>query len=120
MAHLAMIIEDEGGLRAIYRRVLGDMGCTLIEAADGASALDLLAHHTPDVIFLDLLLPEVSGAEVLNFIQHTPHLSHTRVVIVSAHREIEQQIADVANFQFVLKPIRPAQIRQFASGTAVG
>jgi CheY-like chemotaxis protein len=112
---LALVVEDEVGICLIYRRVLERLGFEVIEAQTGTAAIELLENHTPQVTFLDMLLPQVNGATVLNFILTTPRLSRQRVVIVSSNRQYEslaEAHPDVVDF--VLKPIRPEQIRSYA------
>jgi CheY-like chemotaxis protein len=111
---LALIIEDDAGLRLIYRRVLEDLGYGVREAADGMEALELLDLHTPDLIFLDMLLPKISGVTVLNHITTTPKLRSVHIVIVSSNQQFEKLAHSDLDIDFVLKPIRPAQIRELA------
>jgi CheY-like chemotaxis protein len=112
---LALVVEDDHGLRMIYRRILQDAGLEVMEAGDGAVALTLLESRVPDIIFLDMLLPQVNGVTVLNYIMTEPRLSSTRTVIVSSNRQFEQMIRPGSSVQFILKPIRPSQIRELAA-----
>ncbi len=110
----ALIIEDENNLRVIYRRVLEDLGITVIEAVNGQEALDLLEDLTPQLIFLDMLLPYVSGADLLPRITGDPRFKGTQVVVVSSNKQAGSLIRDYPDVYFVLKPIRLAQIRTLA------
>lgn len=113
---LALVVEDEIGICLIYRRVLERLGFDVVEAMDGETAINILERLNPDLVFLDMLLPRVSGVTVLNHILTTPRLSNTRVVIVSSNKQYETlAIANPGMVDFVLKPIRPEQIRGFAS-----
>lgn len=112
---LALIVEDDSGLRMIYRRILQDLNWEVIEASDGQIALNLLQDHIPDVIFLDMLLPQVNGVTVLNYITTESRLSQTHTIIVSSNRQFERMIRPGSPVQFVLKPIRPSQIRELAN-----
>jgi two-component system chemotaxis response regulator CheY len=111
MSQLALIVEDESSLRAIYRTVLDSMGFEVIEAGDGEDALDVLDRATPTIIFLDMLLPRVDGPQVLDYIQSSPHLQHVPVVVLTAHHRFQQLIQLTANDLFLLKPVRPRDIR---------
>ncbi len=111
---IALVVEDDPGLCTIYRRVLVNMGFDVLEATDGQIALDLLESYTPNVIFLDILLPRVNGMVVLDFIQNSPHLKHTHVAIVSSNRRFEKEVIGLPSVEFILKPIRPAQIQEIA------
>lgn len=119
MKQLALIVEDDAGMRVIYRKVLGDMGYELIEAVDGNAAIEALRQQTPDIMFLDMLMPRLNGEAVLDFIHDMAHLSAMRVVIVTSNPHIEHRLKDRQRVDFVVKPIRPAQIRELASFTHV-
>lgn len=110
-----LVVEDETALRVIYERVLERTGSQVLLARDGHQALAILEAHTPDLIFLDMLLPGISGLEVLETIAATPRLlEHTQVVIASSSKEYEQNVHLVPGCRFILKPIMPTQIRDIA------
>lgn len=112
---LAVVVEDELAICLIYKRVLEKMGFDVLQAFDGAEALSLLERCTPHLIFLDMLLPKVNGVTVLNYITTTSHLAHTRTIIVSSNKQFEPIARAHPSIDFVLKPIRPEQIRGYAS-----
>lgn len=114
---LALIVEDDKGLRTIYRRVLESIDYEVIEAPDGRVAIEILEEHTPDVLFLDILLPLVNGIDVLEHIYNTPRLHTMHIVIVSSNKQFEKYADEMPSAEFVLKPIRPAQIRALAKGS---
>lgn len=115
MSRLALVVEDDKGLRTVYRHVLADMDYEILEAADGETALSLLRDHSPDILFLDIWLPHINGTELLDFIYEAPHLQDLQIVIVSSNKAFEQYALDESRVKFAQKPIRPAQIREFAS-----
>lgn len=119
MQHLAVVVEDDNAMRTIYRRVLEDIGYTVIEANDGNTAIKLLRDHTPEIIFLDILLPYVNGMAVLEYILGADHLDRMRVVIVTSNRQFEKEIVTQRPVDFIVKPIRPAQIRDLARAALV-
>jgi DNA-binding response OmpR family regulator len=60
-----LIVDDEGLVRAQLRRSLELRGYTVVEAVDGQSGLAAVVSTNPDVIILDLTMPDIDGAEVL-------------------------------------------------------
>lgn len=76
-----LVIEDETQLRRALRQYLEKSGYAAAEASDGAGALLEFANFKPDVILLDLMLPDLSGVEVCRTIRET---SQTPIVVISA------------------------------------
>jgi CheY-like chemotaxis protein len=111
MTYLALVVEDEAPLRTLYEIVLKGSGFHVLHAADGQQAINILAEHTPNLLLLDMLLPKVNGSEVMDYVQTTPRLQSTGIVIVTAHErfnDVEDKVL------FLLKPVRPDDIKQAA------
>ena len=64
-----LIVEDHPTMRAAMLAVLEQEGFTLREAGDGPTALGMISERAPDVMFLDLHMPGVTGEEVLSLIE---------------------------------------------------
>ncbi len=69
MAHTILLVDDEQTLREVVAQGLRDEGYRVIEAADGAAALDEFRRGAPDLVLLDLMLPELSGIEVCRILR---------------------------------------------------
>ena len=110
----ALVVDDEAVMRTLYELVLGAVGFTIQYAADGEQALVLLQRLQPDVIFLDMLLPKHDGREVLDYCESVPRLRSTPVVIVSAHSHFRQLLTLKPTDRFLVKPVRPSQMREAA------
>jgi DNA-binding response OmpR family regulator len=78
-----MIIEDDRFLSSLMKARLEKDGFTIIQAFDGEEAIQLFKQQTPSLIILDLIMPKVTGFEVLQTISVTPQLEKTPVVILS-------------------------------------
>jgi CheY-like chemotaxis protein len=115
MHQAVMIAEDDECLCRVYCRVLESSGHDVLTVHNGSDAIDALAEFTPDVLFLDMMLPGINGDVVLEFIAQTPRLNRMRVVIVSSNASFGR-FADGDQIHFQQKPIRPAQIRAFTGG----
>lgn len=116
---LAVVVEDEISISLLYKRVLEKLGYQVIEALDGETALVILERYQPDIIFLDMLLPKVNGVTVLNYITTSSHLTHVPTIIVSSNKQFELMANTHPSVNFVLKPIRPEQIRHYALNTSM-
>ena len=105
MPHCALVIEDDAATSYIFQQVLSSLGLSVSSAGDGATALECLHHQTYDLIFLDLLLPRVSGMELLRQCHQLEHLQNAAIVIVTAHARMRGELALRPNDQFLLKPV---------------
>ncbi len=100
-----MWVEDDQFLSDLISRKLGNQGCRLLYARTGEEALKLLEDETPDIIILDILLPGISGFDVLEKIKVDPRLKSLPVVILSnfsQNNEIEKATKLGAN-KFLVK-----------------
>jgi DNA-binding response OmpR family regulator len=83
-----LVVDDEAPLRELIIVTLGD-GFRCEEAADGETALKQLREAPPDLVFLDLMLPDRSGLDILHEMRSDPVLRHVAVVVVSAWQRPE-------------------------------
>jgi DNA-binding response OmpR family regulator len=111
MTRLGIIIDDDGPSRQIYGGILSRLGFALEEAVDGEDAIALLETRQPDIIILDLLLPRVNGLQVLDYIYSAPHLTGTRVIIITAHTSYKHTTSLRAGDSYFIKPVPASEIR---------
>jgi two-component system phosphate regulon response regulator PhoB len=78
-----MIIEDDHFLSSLMKARLEKEGFAVAQAFDGEEAIELLKQQLPALIILDLIMPKVTGFEVLQMISITPQLDKVPVVILS-------------------------------------
>jgi signal transduction histidine kinase len=87
-----LIVDDDAMNQEILARRLRKMGCEVRLAGDGLEALELLAAEPHDLVLLDLLMPGMSGFEVLDRMQQDPALRRIPVIVVSAMDELEDAV----------------------------
>ena len=79
------IIEDDPNARRLLRRVLQARGeYQIFEAGGGREGIELVRLHRPDLVLLDLMMPEVDGFEVLETIRGDDDLASTRIIVITA------------------------------------
>lgn len=88
-AFSVLVVDDDQSIRRMIVAALRREGYRFFEAANGREALDLMRAHHPDVVVLDLMMPMVSGWDVLRERLNEPELSRIPVIIVSANRDAE-------------------------------
>ena len=82
-----LLVEDDDGLRGLYRQALGLPGYDVKEARGGFEALRFLETHSPDVVVLDLMLPGLDGFTVLAELAAQERTRHIPVVVVTGSTE---------------------------------
>jgi CheY-like chemotaxis protein len=104
-----LVCDDDPSLRELVRAVLGP-AYLFAEAADGLEALALARELRPDLVVLDVMLPGLSGIEVLEALRLDEELRSIPVVVITAwsHAELDAQVAGAD--RFVSKPFDPDQL----------
>ena len=102
-----LIVEDYEDTSLAMRLALEDQGYRIIEAADGARAVEMAETVRPDIILLDLQLPGLDGLEAPRRIHQHPELRDTVIVAVTAHLDQDYRSRALAAGcnAFVSKPI---------------
>ena len=79
-----LVVEDDPDSRALLVRHLEDAEMIAVEAENGVAALDRVAEHAPDLVLLDLMMPEMDGFEFLEELRRNPEYRSIPVVVVTA------------------------------------
>jgi CheY-like chemotaxis protein len=100
-----LVVDDDPSIRRMIMAALRRDGYTCSEAADGKEALEAMRHDRPDVVILDLMMPMVSGWDVLRERSDDADLLSIPVIVVSANRSAELATAmDKGICAFLPKP----------------
>lgn len=111
---LAMVIEDDYDASVIFSMALEDVGLETVIIRDGRKALEALSDRTPDLVVLDLHLPNVIGTDILKFIRETDRLKSALVILATADPRLAETIKEEADM-VLLKPITFSQVRDFSA-----
>jgi CheY-like chemotaxis protein len=82
--HDVLVVEDDLAIREALVDLLEEEGFTVAEAADGSQALRLLKRGTAGVVITDLMMPSMSGHELIRAMRSIPRLAETPVVVITA------------------------------------
>jgi two-component system phosphate regulon response regulator PhoB len=101
-----LIVEDEEDLAGLLVYNLKQAGHEPSVAATGASALAKLSATKPELVLLDLMLPDIPGSEVARLIRETPAHAHTPIIIVTARGEESDRVRglELGADDYVVKP----------------
>lgn len=114
-----LIVDDEQHIRLLIEQTLEELeddGVELLTATDGAEALDVVANHHPDLVFLDVMMPKKNGFEVAAAIKADPATAATIVILLTAKGQAydrEQGLTAGAD-QYLTKPFDPDDLLQRA------
>lgn len=122
MGELVLIVDDDERNAKLARDVLEAAGLRTLSAGTAAEALTLAATHRPDLVLLDLRLPDLDGVEVARRLAESERTGHIPVVALSAEPAVEtdDRLRETGFAAYIEKPIDvqafPEQVRQHLSG----
>ena len=102
---VVLIVDDDARNRKLVRDVLRRAGLGTLEAASAADALALARAHVPDLVLMDLRLPDLGGAEALGRLQADPATARIPVVALTAVAGAREALLGVGFAGYVEKPI---------------
>jgi CheY-like chemotaxis protein len=113
VSKVVVVADDNEFIRKLVIAALRPLGCEVIEAVDGGEAVRLIGELEPDLVLLDLVMPKLSGFEVLEAIRHVDATAETPVVMLTT-------AAGEADFSegrrhgatdYVVKPFNTTELR---------
>jgi CheY-like chemotaxis protein len=110
MPPFVLIVEDDEDLSNIFASTLESSGFEVGIAKNGRIALEQLAQTTPDLVILDMHLPQISGAQVLEHIRSDERLANVRVIVTTADARMGESLEDQADL-VLIKPVSFQQLR---------
>ena len=111
MAKKVLIVEDNELNMKLFHDLLEAQGYETLQTREGLSALALAREHQPDLILMDIQLPEISGLEVTKWLKEDDALSHIPVIAVTAFamKGDEEKIREGGCEAYIAKPISVVQ-----------
>lgn len=107
----ALVVEDSSAAAGQIKRYLAEMGATSVIHPVGEGAVNVALRVRPDVIVLDLLLPDCSGWEVLRELKAHPQTCHIPIIVVSVVDERSRSLA-LGAVEHILKPLSRQKFHQ--------
>ncbi len=113
-APLILVAEDHDDSRMIALAALRHGGFRVLEAADGAEALQMARAHRPTLLLLDVSMPHVDGFRVASLLKQDPVTRDIRIVMLTAHALPEDRARATAAGvdRYLVKPLGPAALVQ--------
>jgi diguanylate cyclase (GGDEF)-like protein/PAS domain S-box-containing protein len=107
-----LIVDDDVALRMIFREALEYQKYDVIEARDGARALEQLKNHKPDLILLDIMLPGIDGMKIAQIIKSNMATSHIPIIFLTAKDQTEDKVKALkaGGNDYLVKPIDATEL----------
>ena len=119
-----LVIDDDKYARTISKKILSEFGYDVALAEDGVEGLKMMIENKPDLVLLDMMMPKLSGNEVLEKMRSIDELRDIIVLMLSANSEVQQvqKALSLGAMDYVIKPMRPVMmveriVRAFQGGT---
>jgi len=108
-----LIVDDDPANRELLQRRLQRQGYNAIALGDGSSALDFLSRERVDLLLLDMMMPGISGMEVLRQLKDDRSLRHIPVIMLSALDDVNQIVQSIlmGAEDYIFKPYNPVLLK---------
>jgi two-component system phosphate regulon response regulator PhoB len=112
MAHHVLVVDDEPDITALVAYHLAKAGYQVSTAANGPEAIRMAEEQAPDLVVLDLMLPGLSGYEVLEALRRQPRTQDVGVVLLTARRDETDRIKGLSlgADDYLVKPFAPQEL----------
>ncbi|MEE9231401.1 MAG: diguanylate cyclase [Acidobacteriota bacterium] len=109
---LVMVVDDEQVTQKAIKASLNRAGCDTYSAFSASEALDFVRDHVPDLIILDIMLPDMDGRKLLSTIRSNPKLQLVPVVFVTARTQLDDKVQALraGADDYVTKPFLPEEL----------
>lgn len=121
MSGRILVVDDDADIRDLTRLTLASVGFSVQVAAGGLEAIELLRSELPDLVILDIMMPHISGWEVLDFLKNNDETAGIPVMLMTARDQPDDIKAgyDYGATYYLTKPWSTAELL-YAVGVALG
>lgn len=112
MAKTILVVDDDSDTLTLIGLTLQRRGFEVIKAQSGQQALNLLAHDRPDLVILDVMMPQMDGYEVCREIKADPRTADLPVIMLTAKAQTQSQLEGfrVGAIDYITKPVHPQDL----------
>ena len=104
-----LVVDDDDSIRSLLNQELGDAGYTIEEAANGKEALASIRNHRPDLVILDVMMPEMNGFDVAAILKNDPQTMDIPIIVLSIVQDKARGFR-IGVDRYLTKPIDTAQL----------
>lgn len=126
MPRKILIVDDEIHVRMLLEQTLEDLvddyGVEIITSGDGLEALELIHSEVPELVFLDVMMPQMNGYEVCKAVSKEPELQDVKIVLLTAKgQDVDRrQGMELGAFKYMTKPFDPDEVLEMSKRFLTG
>ena len=111
-----LVVDDERHMQMLLKFNLQKTGCIVDTAGGGVAALALIGENPPDLILVDLVMPEMDGFETVRELRKLPGCGETPVIMLTSRGQVDarEQAAHLGISVFLTKPFSPMELTKEA------
>ena len=113
MANIILVVDDEEAVLALVAATLADDDrYSLLLASNGKEAVEVCERARPDLLFLDIMMPDMDGYEVCRLLREDPSTADVRIIMLTALAQDfdRRKAVDVGADEYMIKPFSPAEL----------
>jgi CheY-like chemotaxis protein len=107
-----LIVDDDVDQVSLLAIMLSNLPYPIITAFDGRRAVEILHHAIPALVITDMVLPEVSGSDIIQAIRADPRLHATKIIVVTSFLNYVSATDHVLVDKVLVKPVKKAELEQ--------
>ena len=111
-----IVVEDEADAAEMFAEMMRVNGFRVVKCFSSGPAINMIANEMPDVVILDVMMPDISGLEVLKYMRREPQLAKIPVIVISA-KSMPSDIKtgmDAGASVYLTKPVGFLELKQAA------
>lgn len=102
-----LVVDDDPVLLRLVKEILKIQGFSVETAKDGIDAMVMVKKDKPDLIILDIIMPELNGYDVLRALKFSDEFKHIPVLLLTAReQELDKRIGDMMGIGYLQKPVQ--------------
>jgi CheY-like chemotaxis protein len=114
MAQTILLVDDDPLMHRLFQHHLEKAGYRMVSAADGRQALEVAARELPNLIIMDIMMPDMDGLSAIRELKKLDTTKDIHIIVVTAnvraHNESRQEAENAGATGFLTKPLSPAQL----------
>lgn len=112
MSKTILVVDDAAFMRMMIRDILAKEGYVIHEAVNGRDAVEKYAEIQPDLVTLDITMPEMSGLDALRFIRKADPTARVLMVSAMGQQKMIVEALESGAMDFLVKPFQPTKVSE--------